>query len=217
MLLICEEMPDKYEVITEAKADGKKNYFITGVFMQSETKNRNNRIYPSHILEREATRYIRDYVNEKRALGELGHPNGPSINLDRASHIIEELRRDGNNYVGKAKILETPYGNIVRNFIDEGIKLGVSSRGVGTLKARRDGIQQVQDDYYLATAADIVADPSAPHAFVHGIMEGKQFVWENGIFKEIELENARTLINNTSKNDLEEQFVKVFKHFISKL
>ena len=176
MKLITEVNEDIKVAITEAAEGGKKAYHIEGVFMQGDLKNRNNRIYPLNTLAKEAARYNENYIQKNRAYGELGHPQGPTINLERVSHMIKELKQDGSNYVGRAKITDTPYGNIVKNLIDEGASLGVSSRGMGTLKAQRDGSQQVQDDFYLATAADIVADPSAPDAYVNGVMEGKQWL-----------------------------------------
>ena len=176
-------------VVTEAISptigkDGLKEYYIQGVFLQANIQNRNGRVYPFDILEKEVARYNQAYISQNRALGELGHPDGPTINMERASHLIKELFREGNNFIGKAKILDTPYGKIVKNLIDEGVKLGVSSRGMGTLKETSGGIQEVQDDFFLATAADIVADPSAPAAFVQGLREGKEWVWDNGILIE---------------------------------
>jgi hypothetical protein len=176
-------------VVTEAISptigkNGLKEYFIQGVFLQANIQNRNGRVYPFDILEKEVARYNQAYISQNRALGELGHPDGPTINMERASHLIKELFREGNNFIGKAKILDTPYGKIVKNLIDEGVKLGVSSRGMGTLKETSGGIQEVQDDFFLATAADIVADPSAPAAFVQGLREGKEWVWDNGILIE---------------------------------
>ncbi len=177
------------QYIEEAAADGAKSLFIEGVFLQSNIKNRNGRIYPEETMDREVGRYIKETIDANRAYGELGHPNGPGINLDRVSHMIKELRKDGNNYIGKAKIMETPMGNIVRNLIKEGAGLGVSSRAMGTLKPK-NGSMEVQEDFRLATAADVVADPSAPDAFVQGIMEGVEWIWENGIFKQATLETA---------------------------
>ncbi len=177
------------QYIEEAAADGAKSLFIEGVFLQSNIKNRNGRVYPEETMDREVGRYIKETIDANRAYGELGHPNGPGINLDRVSHMIKELRKDGNNYIGKAKIMETPMGNIVRNLIKEGAGLGVSSRAMGTLKPK-NGSMEVQEDFRLATAADVVADPSAPDAFVQGIMEGVEWIWENGIFKQATLESA---------------------------
>ena len=191
--LISEEVQD-VEYITEEKEDGKKNYKIKGVFMQADIKNRNGRVYPMEILQKEVKRYNKQYINEKRAFGELGHPDGPTVNLDRASHMITGLYPDGKNFIGEAKILSTPMGNIVKNLMDEGAKLGVSSRGMGSLD-QKNGANYVRDDFYLATAADIVADPSAPNAFVEGIMEGKEWIWDNGTLVESELIRMRERIN----------------------
>lgn len=185
---LITEMNDDIQLIKEAAEDGgKKNYFIEGVFLQGEIKNRNGRKYPMGILEREVERYNDKFIKEKRAFGELGHPSGPSINLDRVSHMVTELRRDGNNFIGKAKIFDTPNGSIVKNLLDEGAKIGVSSRGMGSL-TERDGIMEVQNDFYLATAADIVADPSAPDAFVNGIMEGVEYLWsDDGTLRRVDI------------------------------
>ena len=211
MKLICE-VNEELNIITEANERGGKSYFIEGVFMQAEQKNRNGRVYPKQIMAREVDRYIREHVNQNRAYGELGHPSGPTINLERVSHMIKELREDGNNYVGRAKIMETPYGNIVKNLMDEGARLGM-----GSLK-ERNGCMEVQDDFHLATAGDIVADPSAPDAFVHGIMEGKEWVWDNGVLKEVEIANYRRRINEAARGHrTESEVLDVFRNFISKL
>ena len=216
MKLITEVNQD-VRVITEAREDGKKNFFIEGVFMQADIRNKNGRVYPHEVLAREVERYNTNYIKENRAYGELGHPQGPTINLERVSHMIKELRQDGANYVGRAKIMETPYGNIVKNLMMEGAKLGVSSRGMGTLKERA-GIMEVQQDFYLATAGDIVADPSAPAAFVNGIMESREWVWDNGILKEVEIAGYKTQIEEGTRSGLsEEAQLAVFKDFISKL
>ena len=191
--LISEEVQD-VEYITEEKENGKKDYKIKGIFMQADIKNRNGRVYPMEILQKEVKRYNKQYINEKRAFGELGHPDGPTVNLERASHMITGLYPDGKNFIGEAKILSTPMGNIVKNLMDEGAKLGVSSRGMGSL-VQKNGANYVKDDFYLATAADIVADPSAPNAFVQGIMEGKEWVWDNGTLVESELIRMRERIN----------------------
>ena len=191
--LISEQVQD-VEYITEEKEDGKKNYKIKGVFMQADIKNRNGRVYPMEIHQKEVKRYNKQYINEKRAFGELGHPDGPTVNLERASHMITGLYPDGKNFIGEAKILSTPMGNIVKNLMDEGAKLGVSSRGMGSLD-QKNGANYVRDDFYLATAADIVADPSAPNAFVEGIMEGKEWIWDNGTLVESELIRMRERIN----------------------
>ena len=191
--LISEEISE-VEYITEQKDGGKKDYKIKGVFMQADIKNRNGRVYPMEILQKEVKRYNKQYINEKRAFGELGHPDGPTVNLERASHMITGLYPDGKNFIGEAKILSTPMGNIVKNLMDEGAKLGVSSRGMGSLD-QKNGANYVRDDFYLATAADIVADPSAPNAFVEGIMEGKEWIWDNGTLVESELIRMRERIN----------------------
>jgi len=216
--LICEVNED-INYITEAKDEnGKKSYFIEGVFMQGDIKNRNGRVYPAQTLAKEVARYNKEYVEKKRAYGELGHPQGPTINLERVSHMITELKQDGSNFMGKAKIMtETPYGAIVKSLMDEGAQLGVSSRGMGSLKAGKSGAQEVQKDFYLATAADIVADPSAPDAFVNGIMESKEWVWENGVIREATVADYKTEIKKASKSDLESVKLKVFESFLSKL
>ena len=212
MKLISEHVED-IEYITEADEDGKKNYRIKGVFMEADIKNRNNRMYPMNVLQKEVSRYNKEYVQQKRAFGELGHPDGPTVNLERVSHMITKLYPDGKQFVGDAKVMDTPYGKIVKNLIDEGAKLGVSSRGMGSLEPRRD-MHVVKDDFYLATAADIVADPSAPNAFVEGIMEGKEWVWDNGIVKEVDIAKYRAELRKESKR-LEEKKVEVFKKFMS--
>ena len=216
MKLISEEAHD-IEFLTEATKNGGKNYFIEGVFMQAETKNRNGRIYPKQVLQKEAKRYSEEFINKKRAFGELGHPDGPTVNLERVSHMIEELEEVDQNFMGRAKILDTPYGKIVKNLIDEGARLGVSSRGMGSLKPGKNGISEVQGDFYLATAADIVADPSAPDAFVAGIMEGKEWIWDNGLLKETQIQEYKDKIEKTSRKDREEVLVEAFKDFIVKL
>ena len=212
MKLISEHVED-IEYITEADEDGKKNYRIKGVFMEADIKNRNNRMYPMNVLEKEVKRYNREYIQQKRAFGELGHPDGPTVNLERVSHMITKLYPDGKQFVGEAKVMDTPYGKIVKNLIDEGAKLGVSSRGMGSLEPRRD-MHVVKDDFYLATAADIVADPSAPNAFVEGIMEGKEWVWDNGIVKEVDIAKYRAELRKESKR-LDEKKAEVFKKFMS--
>jgi len=182
----------------------------------AEVKNKNGRIYPKEILMKEIQRYNESYVGKNRAFGELGHPDGPGINLERVSHMITELKEDGNNVVGKAKIIDTPYGKIVQNLISNGAQLGVSSRGMGSLE-EKGGVKYVKDDFYLATAADIVADPSAPDAFVHGIMEGKEWVWDNGLLKETQIQEYKDKIEKTSRKDRENALVEAFKDFIVKL
>ena len=216
MKLICE-VNENVQFITEDKENGAKSYFIEGIFMQGDVKNRNGRVYPSEVLARETKRYNVEYVKKNRAYGELGHPQGPTINLERVSHMITELNQDGNNFVGKAKIMcETPYGKIVKSLMDEGAQLGVSSRGMGSLK-EKGGTAEVQKDFYLATAADIVADPSAPDAFVSGIMEGKEWIWDNGIIRESDIAIAEQTIEKASRKNLEEAKLSVFKNFLSKL
>jgi len=187
---LFSEAVDEVEYITETKENGGKNYKIKGIFLQADIKNRNGRVYPMEILEKEVTRYNKKFINENRAYGELGHPEGPTVNLERVSHMVTELHPDGKNFIGEAKIMETPMGKIVKNIMDEGGKLGVSSRGMGSLD-QKNGANYVRDDFYLATAADIVADPSAPNAFVEGIMEGKEWVWNNGALIEAELVELR--------------------------
>ena len=187
---LFSEAIEEVQYITEAKEGGGKNYKIKGIFLQADIKNRNGRVYPMEILEKEVTRYNKKFINENRAYGELGHPEGPTVNLERVSHMVTELYPDGKNFIGEAKIMETPMGKIVKNIIDEGGKLGVSSRGMGSLD-QKNGANYVRDDFYLATAADIVADPSAPNAFVEGIMEGKEWVWNNGALIEAELVELR--------------------------
>jgi len=216
MKLISEEATN-VEFLTEATKSGGKNYFIEGIFMQANKKNRNGRIYPTEILQKEAKRYTTEFIKKKRAFGELGHPDGPTVNLERVSHMIEELEEVGQNFMGRAKVLDTPYGKIVKNLIDEGAQLGVSSRGMGSLKPGRNGISEVQGDFYLATAADIVADPSAPDAFVAGIMEGKEWVWDNGLLKETQIQEYKDKIEKSSRKDRENVLVEAFKDFIVKL
>jgi len=203
-------------VIVEENAKGEKEYFIQGVFMQSEIKNRNGRVYPKDIMEKEVNRYRENFIEKKRAFGELGHPEGPTINLDRVSHLITSLEEDGNNYIGKAKILSTPNGQIVRNLINDGAKLGVSSRGLGSLE-QKGGAQYVKGDFKLATAADIVADPSAPEAFVEGIMEGVEWIYENGVLKALEAEKMRDTLMSTKRSKLEETKLNLWKQFVENL
>jgi len=215
MKLIREHV-ENVKYLTEKTESGKKNYFIEGIFMQADRVNRNKRSYPFDTLNREVQRYNEQYIASNRAFGELGHPDTPSINLDRVSHIIKELKSDGANFYGKAKILETPYGNIVRNLIDEGAQLGVSSRGMGSL-AVIEGTNVVQDDFMLATAADIVADPSAPDAFVSGIMEGREWMFVEGKFVEVDIANAKKQIKQASRNQIEQVAFKLFEGFLKKL
>jgi hypothetical protein len=213
---LMTEINEDIQFITEESEGGKKSMYIEGIFMQAEKQNRNGRMYPLPIMEREVNRYVNEYVNKNRAYGELGHPDGPGINLERVSHMIKELRRDGNNFMGKAKIMDTPYGNIVKNLINEGATVGVSTRGLGSL-VEKGGVKVVQDDFYLATAADIVADPSAPDAFVQGIMEGKEWVFVDGRWTERDIEESKETIRKVSAKDLEEAKLTLFKKFINKL
>lgn len=213
---LITEINEQVNIINESTESGQKEFFIEGIFLQSEMKNRNGRMYRESIMDREVERYATEYVNKNRAYGELGHPDGPTINLERVSHMIKELRKDGTNYIGRAKIMETPYGQIVKNLMQEGACLGVSSRGMGSLK-EKNGVMEVQDDFYLATAADIVADPSAPDAFVRGIMEGKEWVWDNGIIKEVQIAEYKKKIQKSSKKNLEENMLRTFNDFMSKL
>ena len=213
---LISELSESVEFIVEKAGEGKeKSYYIKGPFMQSEIKNKNSRMYPKSVLQNEVKRYNDEYVNKKRAFGELGHPQGPTINLDRVSHMIEELTESGNDFIGKAKILNTPYGQIVKNLIDEGASLGVSSRGMGSLKIK-DDVQVVQDDYRLSSAADIVADPSAPNAFVQGIFEGREWIWENGIWTEKELAEQKRIIDNTNRRNREKAMMESFQKLLSK-
>jgi hypothetical protein len=214
MKLITEQIED-VQVITEGTGADKKLY-IEGVFLQSELKNRNGRVYPFQVLEREVGRYNEEYVKTKRALGELGHPDGPTVNLDRVSHRITELRAEGNNFMGKAQILDTPMGKIAKSLLGEGVQLGVSSRGMGSIDKRED-TSYVMDDFMLATAADIVADPSAPDAFVNGIMEGKEWVWDNGILKESQVAKYQRYMSESTRQNLEERTLEVFKNFLAGL
>jgi hypothetical protein len=217
---LITELNEEVTYITEAKEAGGKNLYIEGVFLQSAIKNRNGRMYPEETMDREVQRYIKETVDTKRAFGELGHPNGPQINLDRVSHIITELRKDGPNYIGKAKITETPMGNIARGLIESGAQLGVSSRGMGSLKLNREGINEVQDDFKLATAADIVADPSAPNAFVNGIMEGCEWVWNpKAGWEAIQLaEQTKKIIERaSSSHELQEKKIAIFENYLNRL
>jgi hypothetical protein len=203
-------------IIVEENEKGQKEYFIEGIFMQSEIKNRNGRIYPKEVMEKEVKRYVKEFVEKDRAFGELGHPDGPTINLDKVSHLITKLEEDGNNYVGRAKILSTPNGQIVRNLIDDGAKLGVSSRGLGSLE-QKGGSQYVKDDFQLATAGDIVADPSAPEAFVNGIMEGTEWVYENGLLTARQIDEMQTEIRSAKSTKLEEVKLNQWKRFVENL
>ena len=215
MKLITEKIEDARIVITEGK-NGKRNTFIEGVFLQAEICNRNGRMYPMRTMEREVQKYNENFVKTGRALGELGHPDGPTINLDRASHLITSLQREGNNFVGKARLLETPMGKIAKQLLDEGVKLGVSSRGLGSIK-EENGVKIVGEDFMLATAADIVADPSAPDAFVNGIMEGKEWVWTNGNIAESKIDEIKRRIDNAAQSQLEERKISAFSEFLKNL
>ena len=214
MRLIAEELTD-VKFLTEEK-EGKKNYFIEGIFLQAELKNRNGRMYPQKTLAREVAKYDESYIKSGRALGELGHPDGPSINLDRVSHKIESQKEDGNNFIGRAKILDTPNGKIAKSLLDEGVRLGVSSRGMGSIR-KEDNCNVVMDDFMLATAADIVADPSAPDAFVNGIMEGKEWVWNNGILQESAVAEIKQEIDEATLINLQERKVSAFAAFLKSL
>jgi hypothetical protein len=215
---LITEINEEVKYITEEGSEGKKNLFIEGIFLQGNLKNRNGRFYPEQVLAKEVARYTKENIDKGRAYGELGHPDGPSINLERVCMMIKSLRQEGSNFIGKAKIMDTPYGNIVRNLMSEGASLGVSSRGMGSL-VEKNGLNEVQDDFYLATAADIVADPSAPDAFVNGIMEGVEWIWDNGVLKAQKLEQARSHINEAaakvSKKELEEAKIRVFQRLLS--
>ena len=214
MKLISEEVQSAEYLIEEN--NGKKEYKIRGIFLQSEVKNRNGRVYPREVLVREVNRYNKEFVERKRAFGELGHPDGPTVNLERVSHMITKLTPSGKDFIGEAKIMNTPYGKIVKGLIDEGAQLGVSSRGMGSI-SMRNGVNYVKDDFYLATAADIVADPAAPDAFVEGIMEAKERVWENGVLLEKDVESWKHQIRNAKTRALEEAKLKVFESFLKKL
>ena len=214
MKLISEEIQNAEMLVEET--NGKKNYKIKGVFLQSDIKNRNGRIYENDILTKEVKRYNQEFINKKRAFGELGHPDGPTVNLERVSHMITKLEPEGKNFIGEAKIMDTPYGKIVKGLIDEGAQLGVSSRGMGSL-VQKNGANYVGKDFYLATAADIVADPSAPDAFVEGIMENKEWVWDNGVIKAQDIEEYKEHIQEAKRLKLAEAKAEVFKSFLEKL
>lgn len=212
MKLMIEQI-DNVRFFTEEK-EGKKKFYITGPFIQTEQQNRNGRVYRMSYMNNVVEKYNNDYVKTGRALGELGHPSGPTIGLDRVSHKIVSLKREGNDFIGKAEILDTPMGNIARNLLESGVQLGVSTRGMGSIK-EKNGIMEVQDDFFLATAADIVADPSAPNAFVQGIMEGVEWVWDNGLLKQQTVESYKATIKNVSRAEYEQTAIKVFEHFLS--
>ena len=214
---LIREVLETTNLIVESKLGKGKEYFIEGIFLQSELKNRNGRMYPESIMDNEVGRYIKESVEKNRAYGELGHPDTPSINLDRVSHMIVSLRKEGTNYIGKAKILETPMGQIARGLLDGGANLGVSSRALGSLQTNNEGVQIVQDDFMLSTAADIVADPSAPDAFVRGIMESKEWVFVDGKFVEQHIEEAQRSIRKASSRNLQEAKIYAFQKFLSKI
>ena len=214
--LMSESTLQDVEYITEEADNGKKNYKIKGVFMQADIKNKNGRVYPMEILQKEVKRYNKEFINEKRAYGELGHPEGPTVNLERASHMITALYPDGKNFIGEAKVLSTPMGEIVKSLMDEGAKLGVSSRGMGSLE-QKNGANYVRDDFYLATAADIVSDPSAPSAFVEGIMEGKEWVWKHGALLEAELEDLKQQFDVVEEKRNHAQEALEFAKFLKSL
>ena len=214
---LITEVYEQNKIIVEEKLGKGKQYFIEGIFLQSELKNRNGRVYPESVMDKEVQRYTEEYINKNRAYGELGHPDTPSINLDRVSHMITSLKKDGTNYIGRAKILDTPMGKIAKGLLDGGANLGVSSRALGSLKTGKDGVQVVQDDFMLSTAADIVADPSAPNAFVHGIMEGREWVFVDGKYVERHIEEAKNAIKRASSSQLNEMSIKAFQDFLSKI
>jgi hypothetical protein len=213
---LISELVEEVEFISEG-VGSTKNYFIEGVFLQSNIKNRNGRLYPKEIMKKEVGRYMKEYVDSKRAFGELGHPEGPGINLDRVSHMIVSLTENGDNFIGRAKIMDTPMGKIAKNLLDEGAKLGVSSRGMGSMVANKEGVNEVQGDFYLATAADIVADPSAPDAFVRGIMENADWMFVNGSWTYEKIDETKKLIEQTSRKQLEEVKLRVFENFLSSI
>lgn len=214
---LIKETVEQTNFIVENKLGKGKEYFIEGVFLQSELKNRNGRMYPEHVMDKEVGRYMESLVKQNRAYGELGHPDSPSINLDRVSHLIVDLRKEGTNYIGKAKILETPMGNIARGLLDGGANLGVSSRALGSLQMNKEGVQVVQDDFMLSTAADIVADPSAPDAFVRGIMESVEWVFIDGKFEQRQIEETQKMIRRTPSKKLNEASIAAFQNFLKNL
>jgi hypothetical protein len=215
MKLISEQV-EQVEFILEEKDGSEKNYKIKGIFLQGEVKNRNGRIYPMEVLDKEVKRYNKEFIEQNRAMGELGHPEGPTVNLDRVSHMVTSLQKEGKNYIGEAKIMSTPMGNIVKNLIDDGAKLGVSSRGMGSL-VDKGGVKYVNKDFYLATAADIVADPSAPQAFVEGIYEGKEWIWDNGLLKEVEVQRIKEDFERSVRSKNAKAQALAFAKFLRKL
>ena len=214
--LITEQIQDVEILREEDEKSGKKNYKLKGIFLQGDIKNRNGRIYPVEVLEKEVARYNKDFINENRGYGELGHPEGPTVNLERVSHMVTSLKRDGKNFVGEAKVMSTPMGKIVSNIMDDGGKLAVSSRGMGSLE-QKNGANYVKNDFYLATAADIVADPSAPQAFVQGIMEGKEWIWNNGVLKEVEIAEIQEDIERNIRSRNANYQALAFAKFLKKL
>ena len=214
---LIREVYDTVNIISEEKLGKGKQYFIEGIFLQSELKNRNGRMYPEKVMDKEVQRYCEEYIDKNRAYGELGHPDSPSINLDRVSHMIVGLRKEGTNYIGKAKILDTPMGKIAKGLLDGGANLGVSSRALGSLKTNNEGVQIVQDDFMLSTAADIVADPSAPDAFVRGIMENKEWVFVDGKYVQKNIEEVKAAIKRTSSAGLNEAKLHAFQQFLGKI
>ena len=216
MKLISEHFSDDVEYITEEREDGKKNFKLKGVFMQAEIKNRNGRVYPMEVLEKEVARYNKEFIEQNRAYGELGHPDGPTVNLDKVSHMVTSLKPDGKNFIGEAKVMSTPMGEIVKNIMDDGGKLAVSSRGMGSL-TKKNGANYVNDDFYLATAADIVADPSAPNAFVQGIMEGKEWVWNNGMILEQDVAEIKDEMERNVRSRQANYQALAFAKFLKKL
>lgn len=216
-MYLIKEVVESVNLITENKLGKGKEYFIEGIFLQSECKNRNGRMYPESTMDKEVARYMLEKVNKNTAYGELGHPDSPSINLDRVSHMIVDLRKEGTNYIGKAKIMETPMGNIARSLLEGGANLGVSSRALGSLRMNKEGVQVVQDDFMLSTAADIVADPSAPDAFVRGIMESAEWVFVDGRFEQKHIEQTKKLIQNVPSKRLNEVSVQAFQNFLNNL
>jgi hypothetical protein len=215
MKLITEGNFEDVQVLVE-ESNGKKNLYIEGIFLQGDIKNRNGRVYPFNVLEREVGRYNENYISAGRALGELGHPDGPTVNLDRVSHKIVSLKAEGSNFIGKAQILSTPMGSIAKNLLESGVKLGVSSRGMGSIE-EKNGANYVRDDFMLSTAADIVSDPSAPDAFVNGIMEGKEWVWDNGVLKEARVAKYKRYISESTRKNIEKRSLKVFEDFLFNL
>ena len=216
MKLISEHFSDDVEYITEEQENGKKAFKLKGVFMQAEIKNRNGRVYPMEVLEKEVERYNKEFIEQNRAYGELGHPDGPTVNLDKVSHMVTSLKPDGKNFIGEAKVMGTPMGEIVKNIMDDGGKLAVSSRGMGSL-TKKNGANYVNDDFYLATAADIVADPSAPNAFVEGIMEGKEWVWNNGLLQEQEVAELKDEMERNIRSRKANYQALAFAKFLKKL